>query len=271
MSSELAKNIIILYNVYVFKDWIAPLSKVFNVVKYKNIDSLREYIKNNNVKMIIPLYYDMVKILIDLNINCFCLCPQKYDLIDIFHNKCNFADFCIENTLESYIPTTYVINSAKTKLTNKIIYPAIMKDCESTSGLNCNILYKESDEPTVIKRYCIIQEYIFDEYEYVGNFIVMNGDILYSLFFKQQYEKFFIKKRNMDNYEICECDKTPFEIIFTKLKYTGAACADFKIVNGQIKILEINPRFGGTFVHSKYLTNILDVFAKIKLKNKFEA
>jgi predicted ATP-grasp superfamily ATP-dependent carboligase len=53
-----------------------------------------------------------------------------------------------------------------------------------------------------------------------------------------------IKYKKIDNF-----DWTPFEKIFTKLKYTGFACIDFKMINSKIKIFEINPRLGGTIVH----------------------
>jgi predicted ATP-grasp superfamily ATP-dependent carboligase len=97
----------------------------------------------------------------------------------------------------------------------------------------------------------IIQEYIADKIEYIGNFVVNNGIIKYVNFLKLVYNnKFFIHKSIINEFEYVEIDIEIFEIIFKKLNYTGAACANFKIKNNLIKIFEINPRFGGTFIRN---------------------
>lgn len=251
-------KIVILCLKCISSDWIKELSKSYDIINYKTEREINEYIRQKNTKIIIPIYYDAMKLLSSMKINCFYLSPKNYKIVDLFNNKGNFIEYCIKNNLEQYIPNTYIIKNPCIKKIRDIQYPAIFKPCISSAGNGCCILYNEKDELHDLEKY-VIQEHINDPYEYIGNFLIIEGEILYSLIFKQKYERFYIKTKHMDNYEKIICDLDPFQKIFKMSNYTGVACVDFKILNDQIKIMEINPRFGGTFVCDGHVPKINDV------------
>jgi predicted ATP-grasp superfamily ATP-dependent carboligase len=240
-----------------FENWYLPLklfkqkypNKVFlfNLINEKQINKL---IKLYKIDLIIPLSLKDMKMLSQSNINCSYLSPNNYNKIDMLDNKFLFNEFMIKNELEKYIPETYIVKNNAINYNKIIRYPAIVKQSYGVGGNNIHILYSEKDLIPFDTEF-IIQEYIIDEIEYIGNFIVNNGKITYSKFLKLVYnDKFFIHKSLINEFEFVEIDIEIFEIIFNKLNYTGIACSDFKIKDNVIKIFEINPRFGGTFIRN---------------------
>jgi len=68
--------------------------------------------------------------------------------------------------------------------------------------------------------------------------------------------KNYIQKGKMSNYVKVIDNRIDFCMdifskIFTKLNYTGFACADFKLYDDNLKIFEINPRLGGTIINDR--------------------
>lgn len=64
-----------------------------------------------------------------------------------------------------------------------------------------------------------------------------------------------IKYDIIDNKLCCFND---IKRIFKEINYTGMACVDFKIANGELKIFEINSRFGGTIVRNNLVGPMID-------------
>ena len=83
-------------------------------------------------------------------------------------------------------------------------------------------------------------------------FLVHNGIIIHEIYYKsRESQNYHISHGKKMRYTSVKLDIPIFCKIFQLLKYTGFACIDFKIIDDNIKIFEINPRLGGTLVHNK--------------------
>ena len=261
-----------------FDDWTTIINnlKIPNVSIIKNENSilnikyLMEIIKNNNC-IIIPLKYEDIKFItsniIPEYIHHF-LCPRNYETIEILNNKTLFYQFMIENNFQKSIPKTYKIND---KLLNPIIYPCIFKLPITFGGHGSHICYNkyqlDTYENTNIEYF--IQEFISGPIEYSAHLFVLDGVIKYGVCYSTIHNiKVYIQRGKMTKYKkILNFDFDKFSEIFMKLKYTGFACVDFKIINNSIKIFEINPRLGGTIVHDQDDFNKLILYLKENYSN----
>ncbi len=81
---------------------------------------------------------------------------------------------------------------------------------------------------------------------------------------------YYIKKGAVrDNY-LVDVDISYFKLIIKKMNFTGPININFKLINKKIYILEINPRFGGSFVKSPYLYDLFYSLININLMDYFE-
>lgn len=197
---------------------------------------------------------------------------ENVDVLNLFNRKDKF-DRYMNAKYPSLVPITYrIVSNKQVKLNNEIIYPAILKPNEGSGGENIKILYKE-DDINLNDNY-LIQEYILDDNNsnYTTNIFVMNGKIIYSIIYKD------IKKNNIyhikngrlieyikfyDNNDIISQVQTMFEK--KKLcNFTGILCLDIKIINGHVKIIEVNSRIGWTILGN---TEDLGLFLNVIYKN----
>lgn len=176
---------------------------------------------------------------------------------EILDDKFLFHKFIQEYGHEIYMPHLYIsMINGQEKIYDYPQYPCVYKPVIARGGEGTYIANSAEDIKREIRDE-IIEEYIDSPTEYVSHFSSIDGNIIYSVTFKTDYEGLHIKKGDIKNYTIENRNDEIFNIIFAELKYTGFACANFKIKDGQIKIFEINPRLGGSILNNKkYLTQI---------------
>ena len=113
------------------------------------------------------------------------------------------------------------------------------------------ILYEKENLPNRV-----ISKYIDHTVYYVGHFIVKNGQIIKKIYFRtHNNDPLLIKCGAITDFDILNnlglYNDDIYSNIFTKLNYSGFACADFTIIDNNIIIFEINSRIGGSlFTHS---------------------
>jgi predicted ATP-grasp superfamily ATP-dependent carboligase len=222
------------------------------------------------------------------------ICPKNYDIIELLDNKIKFREFMINNKFQNLIPITYKISNYiehkttsiytqnkqnsetkegpklyslrnKTKVLEPIVYPCIFKLAKTHSGLGSYICKNKNELLECQKIHktdqSFVQEYIYDinQYEYAVHMFIYKGNIKWSVCYKLTHpSKLFIQRGKMDEYEkIDKFDYSTFEKIFKVVNYTGFTCIDFKMIDNNIKIFEINPRLGGTLVNNLEDFNLL--------------
>lgn len=258
----------ILFGKSLFTDWNDILNK-YGIIEPLNDYKIINYIvAKNNIHLIIPITIDQqiflnkYKSLIRCNILL-----NSVETLYVCNNKFNFSVF-MNKHFPKYVPTIYNIND--------IILPAIIKPISKNSGKGCKLILTDKNIKSLhnnklIKEKLknneyIIQEYIHDVDLYSGHFLIINGIIKFEIYCVQKFNGYYISKGKMNNYVKCSIDqsyKNIFFDLFQMLKYNGVACIDFKIKNNDLKIFEINPRFGGTLIHDDELENLINKLCEI--------
>ena len=219
----------------------------------------------NNIKLlkfekyIIPLMEKDMLLLYENNINA--IMPD-INAINTFSNKKLFYEYVIKNNLSIYIPKTYYSNDF-------LAQKYISKPYTNNNGNGIVFL-----QPYVNKNIndTIIQEYIQSNEEYVCFLVALNGIIIHYVAYKSIINKVnHIKSSYLSDFEQIKIDLDDkylkiIELFLLPIKYNGVCNVDFKIINDEIKIFEINVRLGGTLMIPKYKNDLVSIL-KILLIN----
>jgi len=259
-----------------YKVWIPLLKKIKNssIADFKSEDDLEELIRQKDIKIIIPCSFVQMKFLATLNrsdeyeiLSC-----DDYKSVEICNDKTKFAEFMQHNNFGDYVPKRYTLKNVK--------FPAIFKYSITSSGIGSEICYNMDDLKRKIKtkRKYVIQEFVVSKNEYAGNMFVKNGEIIHSIYYTKKYEqKYYIQRGSMfnqkgtykriDETKMRRHEENTFSKILKKLNFTGFLCFDFKIVDDEVKIFEINPRLGGTLIrtHSHFVEMLNAVINNLNL------
>jgi len=203
--------------------------------------------------IVIPLSLNAQKYINKYNqylINRKAIVPSDY-CIDLCNNKFNFYKFLIDNNFNDFVP---VVNCHQK-------FPYILKKNIGEFGLGTIIINNENDERENIKKInsekYFTQEYINGKEEYTAHIICVNNKIIYFRVLMFVFsETCFVKGKYFEPERVVivnhEKYKKLFEDILFIMDYHGICCFNYKVCDGNVKIFEINPRFGGS------LTRIID-------------
>jgi predicted ATP-grasp superfamily ATP-dependent carboligase len=247
----------------------------------KNLSNLKNKVmeKNKNVEDIINIkpssdpYIDEIEfskcdIIIPMNTDdAYALNNRKYtavispnDVIEKFDNKKLFYNYCVDKKLTQSVPKTY---GSLIEIVTSIIKPnkLIKKPNNMYSGIDCKIL-GITDIISSLFGDNVIQEYLENNYEYCTFIVANKGKITYSKTYRYYFDEVFHIKNKETSYELDEVNidtniLSKIEEFLTPCDYHGVLNVDYVILDGNIKIFEINPRFGGSIT----LDFFLDGFA----------
>jgi len=135
--------------------------------------------------------------------------------------------------------------------TGKINYPVFLKPCRGSASLNINKVFNEEDVEFLMKRHpdLIIQEYMQGAEIGADIYIDLNSHDVVSIFTK---EKILMRAGETDK-SVSFKDEKLFAIIKQFVKesgYVGAIDIDIFKVGDDYYISEVNPRFGGGYLHA---------------------
>jgi len=232
----------------------SKITKIFNFSEI-TINSLMEILKIYKNVYIIPMMETDMILLDKYNIPYI---GPDINNVKTFMCKKQFSIYAQNNSLEDYIPKTY--NKLEDIDESEIL---ILKPFNLCYGRGMKIINKED----ILKDYFddyIIQEYIRDNSEYVIHILAKDGKIIeyisyqYKILDIDNSEIFIRTKEFSDKHNIDLIKNTLskdyldiFEKFLLPCKYSGPCNFDYKLKNGQIKVLEINPRLGGSLMLQK--------------------
>lgn len=243
------------------------LSTIGDIVKIiSDISELKSYLKGEGQKYknyILPI---TVKHIVELN-TAFIKSLFKIDSgwLKRLDDKQLFIDYAIEHRIDKYLPKIY---SKKSNLSSDVL--AIIKPRVSSfsRGVYTKKLYELTD---VDFEGNVVQEYIKNPFEYAGYFVAYNGKIIHSFAYLGYHGSGDFIKCQGSTY-----DKTPktrillnketvnkLELFLKPTLYTGVCCFDFKIVNDELKIFELNPRLGGSLTLPENTGDFKNVIQKL--------
>lgn len=195
-------------------DLVIPLT----IPDLKNLNASRDLTKHNPIP--IP------------SLESILLCDDKY-----LTNQ-----FLIENGFEMFIPKMH-----------KPAYPYILKKRIDEWGENSHIVRNAQQEKLLASKIChpdyFCQELVTGTAEYATHIIIKNKRATCAINIKYVFEiNTPIKGKDKPVYmRICRNPYIDiFESILNRIDFEGLCCVNYKVQDQQPKILEINPRFGGS-------------------------
>jgi predicted ATP-grasp superfamily ATP-dependent carboligase len=252
-----------------FEDWARALIQAEQAMFSRSLHTItlheiRHFIKSNEIDLFIPLTLADMRFSSLYDLGCERLSPQNFEIVRLLNEKNLFHDFMQYNGLADFLPDTYVVCTEEPRILQEIQYPAIFKPRVGAGGNGVQVLTEKSSYLEDRKNY-IVQEYISGQQEYIGNYVFFRGNRVFSKVLTQTYDgEFTVKRGKMTDFEtVDDFDHQRFSAIFSALNFTGAICIDFKMIGSDIKIFEINPRFGGT-VACNYMTEVLRSLALLE-------
>ena len=168
---------------------------------------------------------------------------SSIDTVEICDNKFLFNETMIKKGFGDLIP----------KIGNDLPFPFLLKKRVALGGDDSCVVADEATKEKVSHLinngdyFC--QEIVEGANECATHILFKNGELVDSL----TVEYTFYNDRPINGKEGFICSnivKCPhldaFAAILKSIEYEGLCCFDYKVVNGQPKIFEINPRFGGS-------------------------
>jgi len=231
--------------------------------------------KLSTADLIIPL---MEHHMLDLYKHNIPACMPDQKTILIFMCKKKFAEYVSLHGLDSYTPKTYH------RLADCVGQTLIVKPPNLNAGSGAyitNTVIESGFEKGAFRAFSssvfkthIVQEYIFSNVEYCAYVVADKGLIQYICVYQTTFDSDKFIKRGVDakmvaNMKKIDLDKKFIDIIqlfLLPVSYTGVCNIDFKIINDNIKIFEINPRLGGGLmfdIHKCDLIGIILTMVKV--------
>jgi len=267
-------KVLVLYgceNWVIFKDTniTEVLPSHVKAIHIWELDHLIYYLKNEDThleKIILPLQIYKQEELNWNNIKN--VYGNSNETIQLFDNKKLFVNYAKDLGLSNLIPYVYDTYNDEYKNDNTKV---IIKESLNCYGKGIEIKPLSLLNQSILTN-SVVQEYIYSNVEYDGEFVVEDGYIkgykIYKKVMKQNndvpyfhgghisYDSYSLDKIHLDKIYIDQLEK-----LLIPRKYTGFCCMDFKIINNIVKVFEINPRIGGTIASRKWdfadLLNIL--------------
>lgn len=248
---------------------MAPNKKInkLHIDFMNNINDVIKVIKDDKIDIIVPTSHNAMFLVID-NIDLIkplvkkIICPPNKESILTLYDKCLFTQFMKLHKLDNHVPQSYFIYDNKKIVfcenLKTITFPCILKLSVTYGGIGSYVitdmkeLYQKINENK--DQNYVIEKYLDNPDEYGGYFYVYEGEIKFAVYYKHTTkEKYYIQRGRYMNYEVVKdfAKQEAFYKVFKILNFTGFANANFKIVDGVVKMFEINPRLGGSLVHNK--------------------
>ncbi len=181
--------------------------------------------------------------------------------LDILSDKAKFAAYLSANGLGEYCPATYPDPEVAT-------YPYVLKRVDLSASVGVSMVHSRAHlsellrEPAFFGRRYLLQELVPGRTECVTYFLLRQGHVLWTCSFATDMDGPAVVKHenNGRNRRVIETPVNAVnavEKILAPLAYSGFCTTDYKVMeNGSVKIIEINPRFGGTLLSREYVPQL---------------
>ena len=261
------RNRIIIYGIH-SKDWMDALnpdglvwSKVLNCEQVLAIPDQPEKLPKRSYKfrdVIIPLMENHIR---NVPIRSLGIRPNGKALA-ILENKKSFADFLQDTSMQAYAPRHYHIEDS-------FEFPIILKRVDLNGGNGILKLDSYSEIQTILATdFWVNQEYVLQEHiaganEFTFHAVFKDGKRVWGTCFKYKSdsEGIFPLVKNVLETKKVTIDSVfleTFDEILSLLNYSGPCNIDFKLQGSNLKILEINPRLGGSLMRSENVDLLAD-------------
>jgi hypothetical protein len=178
------------------------------------------------------------------------------EVVSLCDDKLRLTQFLIAQGFASFVPPLRSSGAP---------YPYVRKKREGWWGMHCHIVRSPQDECglDLTDDTWFSQALVPGQAEFATHILRVRGQIRYaSTFIYEMATPEFVKGAVANPFRtgfMPGCVYLDlFSEILARLEYEGTACIDYKIVDGQPVVFEINPRFGGSL--SSDVTAYLDAY-----------
>jgi glutathione synthase/RimK-type ligase-like ATP-grasp enzyme len=154
-----------------------------------------------------------------------------------------------ENGYESYLPPHKHLDD----------YPYILKTSNGTSGKYVYVINNSEDLARIQfdKEKALSQAIILSPFEYAYHFFAIDGNVIKETTYQHDFSDIipantiYIRGEGCHNnlikrFKLSNAHEALFKKIILQLNFTGFGCIDFKLIEDNLYILEINSRMGGS-------------------------
>lgn len=227
-----------------------PLLNINQILKIRtdfNLSNIEEK------TILFPLFENDMLNLYQKDLSRFTCCMPKHMDIIIFRTKNFFYEYCKAHDLTFYIPNTYSnINDLQNSNAEKFIIKPTVAEYGNNTFIRDKIDINDSSFHNNV-----IQEYIPNNKEYVAHIVAKQGKIQCCIVYCYYYDESYhikggqFKPKTITKITLEQKYIDQMEKFLIYVKYTGACNFDFLLPDGQLKVMEINPRLGGSLLHNK--------------------
>lgn len=202
-------------------------------------------------------------------------CPRNYlslipdrDALRYFSDKANFAAYAERHGLAAHCPANY-------RRVKDAVFPCVIKRAELNGGIGV-ALVKSYDELQGLfgeemwngKKF-VLQAFVPGAREYVTHCVCKDGKILWH--WSMEYElpsaetmKGAGKQKSTRPHSISARNLAVIEKFLTPIAYSGPCNVDYKLTEeGDILVMEINPRLGGSLMFPPHVDALKDALTCI--------
>jgi hypothetical protein len=188
-----------------------------------------------------------------------CFIPPSAAM-NLCNDKIQFNQFMVEHSYGRMIPT----------VSNELSFPYILKKRIDENGIQSRIIENSKDEQ-FFQKFILSDEYFRQAYvagqdEFTTHMLMVDGKTVFhkTLAFRFK-QSLFIKGvgyRPCKKPKICTCANVNlFTEILNMLNFEGLCCFNYKLVDGNMQIFELNPRYGSSLTY--FLPAMMKVYSNI--------
>lgn len=198
------------------------------------------------------------------------------DALQILSDKANFSTYVTERGLTSHVPKTFSASAPQ--------FPCVLKRLDLNSGRGVAIVRNAAElaallhETPWVGHPYLLQEVIEGTADYVTHAVCRSGEILWHRSYRYELNACDPIQRpgNFGKTSRIDAKAEVLQVVSSLLEpigYDGPLAVDYRFTtDGTLKILEVNPRFGGslmwlenqedlagalsTIIENAYLTNV---------------
>ncbi len=186
------------------------------------------------------------------------ICPTRFrslfppkETVNLLSDKRAFSQYLASQQLHHLAPTTYTFEN--------IQFPCVVKRLNLNAGTGVEIAQDEATLSQILAKQpwtghpVIIQEYIASEFDFVTHAVCRGGHFMWSCTYQLSIDPPAAIQRPSNTmarrkFEASIDTLRTLQSLVAPLKYDGPINFDYKLIKDGLRIIEINPRLGGSLI-----------------------
>ncbi|MCB0310349.1 MAG: ATP-grasp domain-containing protein [Bdellovibrionales bacterium] len=250
-----------------WREALAPEAQVWNVLRRSReiqVKSVRDAdeLEHGDPRyrtVVLPLMESHTERCLSLALGRFEMLIPDFTALSILRNKRKFAVYARLLGLQPLCPAWY--DSAET-----VKFPCVLKRLNLNAGIGIQLVRSKRELAEILRTDLfvghpyLLQEFLSSTTDFVLHGVCENGRLLwYRVYHYNLFDGDMIRKGQYSSRHISISSRqlSQLERFLVPLAYSGPCNIDFKVTaDGDIKVMEINPRLGGSLMRPESVTDL---------------